>query len=270
MLTGTKHFFIMCPPFEIIGKKQVVVTKRGYLEISHNKIQYKITNLTTEFLVLQPQEGIGIMTELPPYADIDSFQLFHQLSKGMSEICFSLAGKRKDDLLLDFIFGEILPFTMRQFDSGFYQLKMLPDSIYQEFYRMSSTIEETMTTTISTFDENVFVPFKRKFISAIHNRTEKEEASTTVGTFSRDFPRFFKLHKDLLTILLAQAQQVSDHQHLSFHIFAPIIRKIRMLNAMKEYFYLERRKRHIVLKINPMRLDSTEIVKKIASLVEMK
>jgi len=260
----------MCPPFEITGEKQLIVTKRGYFEISHNKIQYKITNMTTDFLVLQPQEGIGMMTELPPYANIDAFRLFHLLSEGMTEICFSLTGKRKEDLLLDFIFGEILPFTMRQYDSGFYQLKLLPDSIYQEFYRMLFTIEETMTTTISTFDENVFIPFKRKFISTIHNRTEKEEVSTTIGTFSRDFPRFFRLHKDLLTILLSQARQVSDHQHLSFHIFAPILRKIRMLNAMKEYFYIEGRKKHIELKITPMRVDSTEIVEKISPLVEIK
>ncbi|UCG90057.1 MAG: hypothetical protein JSU57_06230 [Candidatus Heimdallarchaeota archaeon] len=269
-MTGTKHFFIMCPPFEITGKKQLIVTKKGYFEISQNTIQYKIPNMTTDFLVLQPQEGIGTMTELPPYVDIDAFRLFHHLSEGMTEICFSLTGKRKEDLLLDFIFGEILPFTIRQYDSGFYQLRMLPDSIYQEFYRMSSTIAETMTTTISTFDENVFIPFKRKFISAIHNRTKTEETSTTIGTFSRDFPRFFKFHKDLLTILLAQAQQVSDHQHLSFHIFAPILRKIRMLNAMREFVSIEGRKKHIELKIKPMRLDSTEVAAKISPLVEMK
>lgn len=260
----------MVPPFEIIGKPVVIVTKRGYYEISPpNKIQYKVTSLTTDFLVLHPHEGIGIMTELPPYAEINAFDLLHALCQELFEVCFSLSGKRKSDLLLDFIFGEILPFTMREFDSSFYQLKLLPDSIYQEFYRRSSTIEETMTTTISTFDENVFVPFKQKFVSAIHNRSE-EKAKTTVGTFSRDFPRFFRLHKDLLTILLSQAKQVSDHQHLSFSIFAPILRKIRMLNSMKDNFIVEERKKHIELKINPMKVDSEQIAAKIAPLVEVK
>lgn len=259
----------MVPPFEITGKPVVIVTKRGYYEISPpNKIQYKVTNLVTDFLVLHPHEGIGMMTELPPYADIDAFKLLHVLCQGLFEVCFSLSGRRKSDLLLDFIFGEILPFTMRQFDAGFYQLKLLPDSIYQEFYRRSSTIEETMSTTISTFDENVFIPFKQKFVSAIHNRTEK--ANTTIGTFSRDFPRFFRLHKDLLTILLSQAQQVSDHQHLSFSIFAPILRKIRMLNSMMDNFKIKEQKKHIELKIEPMKVDSVQIATKISPLVEVK
>lgn len=261
----------MVPPFVITGKPVVIVTKRGYYEISPpNKIQYKVTNIITDFLELYPYEGIGVMTELPPYADIHAFDLLHTLCQGLEiEICFSLLGKRKNDLLLDFIFGEILPFTMREFEASFYQLKMLPDSIYQEFYRRSSTIEETMATTISTFDENVFIPFKQKFISAIHNRTD-EKANTTIGTFSRDFPRFFKLHQDLLTILLSQAQQVSDHQHLSFSIFAPILRKIRMLNTMKDNFKIKERKNHIELKIEPMKLDSAEIAAQIAPLVEVK
>lgn len=261
----------MVPPFEITGKPVVIVTKRGYYEIAPpNKIQYKVTNLITDFLVLHPHEGIGMMTELPPYANINAFDLLHVLCQGLgTEFCFSLTGKRQSDLLLDFIFGEILPFTMRKFDAGFYQLKLLPDSIYQEFYRRSSTIEETMTTTISTFDENVFIPFKRKFISTIHNRTD-EKANTTIGTFSRDFPRFFRLHKDLLTILLSQARQVSDHQHLSFSIFAPILRKIRMLNTMKDHFKIEGRKKHIELKINPMKVDSAQIAEKISPLVGVK
>ncbi len=260
----------MVPPFEITGKPVVIVTKRGYYEvIPPNKIQYKVTNLITDFLVLHPHEGIGMMTELPPYANINAFDLLHVLCQGLFEVCFSLTGRRKSDLLLDFIFGEILPFTMRQFETGFYQLKLLPDSIYQEFYRRSSTIEETMTTTISTFDENVFIPFKRKFISAIHKRSD-EKAQTTVGTFSRDFPRFFRLHKDLLTILLSQAKQVSDHQHLSFSIFAPILRKIRMLDTMKNHFKIEERKKHIELKIEPMKVDSKQIAEKISPLVEVK
>ncbi len=257
----------MVPPLEIVGKKQIIVTKRGYFEISTNRIQYKVTNLTTDFLVLLPQDGIGTMAELPPYAEIEAFQLLHGLFNGITEICFSLTGMKKEDLVLDFILGEILPFTMRQFDGGFYQLKMLPDSIYEEFYRRSSSIEETMSTTISTFDENVFIPFKQKFIANIHNR--KDEKVSTIGTFSRDFPKFFKLHQDLLTILLAQAKQVSDHQHLSFHIFAPILRKIRMLNTLKEYFEIKGRKNLVELKINPMRLDSTQIVERIAPFVEL-
>lgn len=259
----------MCPPLEIVGKKQLIVTKRGYFEISPNKIQYKITNLTTDFLVLQPYDGVGMMTELPPYADIDAFRLFYNLCTGWTEICFSIVGKRKEDLLLDFIFGEILPFSMNQFDSGFYQLRMLPDSIYEEFYRMSMSVEDTMTTTISTFDENVFVPFKQKFVATIHNRTD-EKANTTISTFSRDFPKFFKLHQDLLTILLAQAKQVSDHQHLSFSIFAPILRKIRMFNMLKEYFEIKEGKRKIELKVKPKKLDTVQIAEKITPFVELK
>lgn len=260
----------MVPPFEITGQPAVIVTKRGYYEINPpNKIQYKVTNLTTDFLMLYPHEGIGMMTELPPYAEVNAFDLLHALCQDLFEVCFSLTGRRKSDLLLDFIFGEILPFTMRQFNSGFFQLKLLPDSIYQEFYRRSSTIEETMATTISTFDENVFIPFKRKFISTIHNRTE-ENASKTIGTFSREFPKFFRLHKDLLTILLFQAKNVSDHQHLSFSIFAPILRKIRMINNMMEHFKIEERKKHLELKINPMKVDSAQIAAKIAPLVEVK
>ena len=259
----------MCPPLEIVGKKQLIVTKRGYFEISTNRIQYKVMNRTTDFLVLQPQKGIGTMTELPPYAEIDAFQLLHGLFNGITEICFSLTGMKKEDLVLDFIFGEILPFTMKQFSSGFYQLKMLPDSIYEEFYRASMSIEDTMTTTVSTFDENIFLPFKKRFIALIHNRTD-EKANTTISTFSRDFPKFFKLHQDLLTILLAQARQVSDHQHLSFSIFSPILRKIRMLNTLKEYFTIKERKNLIELKIDPMRLDSAQIVRRIAPFVELK
>lgn len=260
----------MIPPFEITGSRISIVTKRGYYEVNPpNKIQYKVTNLTTDFLVLYPHEGLGMMTELPPYANINAFDLLNTLCPELFEVCFSLTGRRKSDLLLDFIFGEILPFTMREFETGLYQLKLLPDSIYQEFYRQSSTVEETMTTTITTFDENIFIPFKRKFISTIHNRAE-EEAKATVGTFSRDFPRFFKLHKDLLTILLSQANRVSDHQHLSFSIFAPILRKIRMLNTMMDHFRVEERKKHIELKIDPMKVDSAQIAAKIAPLVEVK
>ena len=260
----------MVPPFEITGQPAVIVTKRGYYEIvPPNKIHYKVSNINTDFLVLYPHEGIGMMTELPPYADVNAFDLLLALCQDLFEVCFSLTGRRKSDLLLDFIFGEILPFTMRQFDGGFYQLKILPDSIYQEFYRRSSTVEETMTTTISTFDENVFIPFKQKFISTIHNRNE-ETANKTIGTFSRDFPRFFRLHKDLLTILLSQAKNVSDHQHLSFSIFAPILRKIRMLNTMMEHFKVEERKKHLELKIDPMKVDSTQLAAKITPLVEVK
>lgn len=260
----------MCPPFEIVGKKQLLVTKRGYFEIFQNKIQYKLTDLNTDFLVLQPEEGIGMMTELPPYSNIDAFRLFHSLSEEFDiEICFSLSGKKRDDLFLDFIFGETLPFAMKQYDSGFYQLKMLPDSIYEEFYRKSMSIGDTMTTTISTFDDNVFLPFKQRFVATIHNRVE-EEAKTTISTFSRDFPKFFKLHNDLLTILLTQARQVSDHQHLSFSIFAPILRKIRMLNTMREYFEIKGRKKRIELEITPLRLDSGQIAEKISPHVELK
>lgn len=260
----------MVPPFEITGSRISIVTKRGYYEINPpNKIQYKVTNLTTDFIVLYSHEGIGMMTELPPYADINAFDLLNTLCQGLFEVCFSLTGRRKSDLLLDFIFGEILPFTMRDYKTGFFQLKLLPDSIYQEFYRRSSTVEETMTTTITTFDENIFIPFKQKFISTIHNRTE-EKANTTVGTFSRDFPRFFRLHKDLLTILLSQAKQVSDHQHLSFSIFAPILRKIRMLDTMMDHFKVEEHKKHIELKIEPMKVDSAEIAGKISPLVKVK
>jgi hypothetical protein len=219
--------------------------------------------------VLQPQDGIGIMTELPPYAEIEAFQLLHGLFNGITEICFSLNGMKKEDLVLDFVFGEILPFTMKQFDSGFYQLKMLHDSIYEEFYRATMSIEDTMTTTISTFDENIIIPFKKRFISLIHNRKD-EKANKTISTFSRDFPKFFQLHQDLLTILLAQARQVSDHQHLSFSIFAPILRKIRMLNTLKEFFEIKGRKNLVELKINPMKLDSAQIVERINPLVELK
>jgi hypothetical protein len=260
----------MCPPFEIVGKKQLIVTKRGYFEILQNRIQYKITNHITDFLVLSPEEGIGMMTELPLYSNIDAFKLFHNLAGELGiEICFSLSGKKKDDLLLDFIFSETLPFSMKQYDSGFFQLKILPDSIYEEFYRQSMTIEETMTTTISTFDDNVFLPFKKRFIASIHNRVE-EEAKKTISTFSRDFPRFFKLHKDLLTILLTQAKQVSDHQHLSFSIFAPILRKVRMLNTMRKYFEIKGRKKRIELNITPLSLNSTQIAEKMSLYVELK
>lgn len=257
----------MCPPFKIEGKKQVIVTKRGYFEISSNLIQYKVNSLTTNFLVLHPQEGTGVMTELPSYVKMDAFQLFHRLCEGMTEICFSIDGKRKEDLLIDFIFGKILPFTMKQFDSGFYKLRMLPDSIYEEFYRRSMSIEDTMNTTITTFDENVFIPFKRRFVASIHKRTE--ETNSIIGTFSRDFPRFFRLHDDLLTILLSQAKEVSDHQHLSFSIFSPILRKIRILNSMKEYLDLNIQKKSIELKIKPMKIDSEQIAEKIGLLVDL-
>ena len=266
-MTGTAYFFVMCPPFEIVSKKtQLIVADRGYFEISNNRIRYKITNRTTDFLMLSPREGIGIMTELPPYIDIDSFQLLQKICEGVTEICFSPAGKTKETLFLDFMFGDILPFTMKQHNSGFYQLRALPSSIYQEFYRMSMSVEDTLTTTISTFDENVFIPFKQKFISTIHNRSE-DNPSKTVSTFSRDFPKFFKLHQDLLTILHTQAKQVSDHQHLSFSIFSPILRKIRMHSILREYFEIKSRRKRIELKIDPVKLDSDQIIEKIAPLV---
>ena len=79
-----------------------------------------------------------------------------------------------------------------------------------------------------------------------------------------------KMAKDLLTILLSQAQQVSDHQHLSFSIFAPILRKIRMLDTMMDHFKIEERKKHIEMKIEPMQVDSAQIAAKISPLVKVK
>ncbi|UCE13229.1 MAG: hypothetical protein JSV04_13715 [Candidatus Heimdallarchaeota archaeon] len=269
MNPNATHFFVMCPPFEIVEKKrQVIVANRGVFEISRNKIQYIVADVITDYLVLQPEDGIGIMTELPPNININSFHLLNHLCEGMSEICFSIPGYQKENLLLDFLFGDILPFTMKQFESGFFQLEPLPQTIYEEFYRMSMSIEDVMTTTIATFDENVFIPFKQKFISAIHNKTAENTKSDV--NFSRDFPRFFSLHQNLLTILLSQAKQVSDHQHLSFYIFAPILRKMRMLNTLKAHSELKRRKNRVEIKINPIKVDSKKVVEKITPLVGVK
>lgn len=263
------HFFVMFPPFEIVEKKkQVIVAKRGCFEISRNRIRYIVADVSFDYLVLQPEDGIGIMTELPPYIDINSFRLLYHLCEGISEICFSIPGYQKENLLLDFLFGDILPFTMEQFESGFFQLKPLPQTIYEEFYRMSMSIEDTMTTTIATFDENVFIPFKQKFVSSIHNKLNKNNKSDL--NLSRDFPRFFSLHQNLLTILLSQAKQVSDHQHVSFYIFAPILRKMRMINTLKKYSELKRRKNLIEIKINPLKLNSSQVVRKISPLVGVK
>ncbi len=259
----------MCPPISISGKKRVVVAKKGQFEISKNSIQYTLGKSKTNFLQFSPFESSGQINNLPSSSEFDTEQVLHNICEGIVELCFLTSEQKfqSQRLLMDFYFKDLLPFTIEGYEALFYELKYLPRDIYEQFYRLTMSLEDTITTTITTFDENVYNPFKQRFVSAIHNSTNKDP-KLVLNQFSRDFPRFFQLHRDLLTILYTQAKQVSDNQQLSFNIFSPILRKIRMLNVLDKYVIFKYKKKCIEFSIKPLQIDSQRFEEKLIPLVE--
>ena len=254
----------MCPPFEMVGRgKKLVVSHRGHFEISENRIQYKLANTIIDFLVLHPTEGTGEFTELPPESNFDSYQIFRRICGGSVEINFLLAESPKGrlDTVMNFIYGNILPFSSQKMGPGFYELQTLHPNVYEEFYRLAEQQEDSITTTLATFDKNVFVPFKQRVIGAYHTDGEADEdkATAALEIIARDFPRFLNLHQDLQTILYTQARQISDYQSLSFSIISPLLRKFRMLNTLKDYLITERKKKGVEIKFQPKTYTIHEI-----------
>ncbi len=257
----------MIPPFEISGKKQLVIASRGHFEISQNRIAYKRANSSTNLLKVYPKDGIGEINQIPSFNEIDTFKLLQILMKETADICFF--ENQKKNILLKFLLGNLLPFSIEGYDSGFYELKILPDSIYEEFHKMTVTLEDSIATTISTFEDNVFIPFKQRFVATVHNR-ENHESNAVLSSLSRDFPKFFGLHRDLLLVLRTQAKQVSDNQQLSFSFFSPILRKIRMLEKLSEFVKITKRWGRTFLKIEPFIFDSEILAQKLTPIVEPK
>jgi hypothetical protein len=256
----------MIPPFEISGKTQLIVASRGHFEISRNRILYKRGRIKSNFLQVYPTEGIGEINPFPSFNNVDAFKLLLRLMKDLAELCF-FKKEDRDNITLEFLYGNILPFSMEGFDSGFYELKPLPQNFYEEFYRMTMTLEDTITTTISTFDENVFIPFKQQIVSTVHSRAN-QDSNTVLNNLSRDFPKFFGLHQDLLSILYTQAKQVSDHQQLSFSLFSPILRKIGMRSKFMEFSDIKRRWGRIIIKIRPYIIDTEQIAQTLTPIVK--
>ncbi len=254
----------MCPPIEIVGRgKKLVVSHRGHFEISENRIQYKIANTIIDFIILYPTEGTGEFTELPPSSNFDSYQLFRRICGAMTEINFLSADSRKEELaaVMNFIYGNILPFSSPKMGPGFYELHNIHPNIYEEIYRLAEQQEDSITTTVATFDRNVFVPFKQRVIGTYHTDGEAQEdkAAAALDIIARDFPRFLNLHQDLQTILYTQAKQISDYQSLSFSIISPLLRKFRMLNTLKEYLVTEKKKKGFEIKFQPKTYTIHEI-----------
>ncbi|MHA1992936.1 MAG: hypothetical protein ACW97Z_00180 [Candidatus Hodarchaeales archaeon] len=260
-----KRYFFMCPPFEIVGrKKQLVVGRRGHFEISQNMVQYKLANSVTDFLVLHPAEGIGEFTELPPESNFDSFHLFRQIISGRSEINFlpRSSNQKQTRTVLDFIYGNMLPFIDNEMGPGFYNLRSLHPNVYEEFYKLAEQQEDSITTTIATFDKNVFVPFKQRVIGAYHTDEEadEEKSKLALDVINRDFPQFLNLHQDLQTILFNQASLISEYQSISFSIISPLLRKFRMLNTLQSTIVTEKKKKGIELKFEPQTFSINEVV----------
>jgi len=254
----------MCPPFEIVGRgKKILASHRGHFEISENLIQYKIANTTIDFLVLYPTEGTGEFTELPPESNFDSYQILRRICGGSVEINFLPAESSSGrlDTVMNFIYGNILPFSSQKMGPGFYDLQTLHPNIYEEFYRLAEQQEDSITTTVATFNKNVFVPFKQRVIGTYHTDGEADEdkSASALEIIAKDFPRFLGLQQDLQTILYTQAKQISDYQSLSFSIISPLLRRFRMLNTLKDYLITERKKKGIEIKFNPKTFTIHEI-----------
>jgi hypothetical protein len=259
-----KQNFFMCPPFEIVGRrKQLVVGRRGQFEISQNMVQYKLANSVTDFLVLYPSEGIGEFTRLPPESNFDSFQLFRLICQGRSEINFlpSSSSQNRTKTALDFIYGNMLPFIDNDMGPGFYNLHSFHPNVYEEFYRLAEQQEDSITTTVATFDKNVFVPFKQRVIGAYHTdgEADDEKAKSALDVINRDFPRFLNLHQDLQTILFTQAKLMSEYQGISFSIISPLLRKFRMLSLLQSSVITEKKKKGLEIKFEPKTYTISEV-----------
>ena len=148
----------MCPPFEIVGRgKKLVASRRGHFEISENRIQYKIGTTIIDFLILYPSEGTGEFTELPADSNFDSYQIFRNICGPITDINFVSAESSKGilDTAINFVYGSILPFSSPKMGPGFYELRSIHPNIYEEFYRLAERQEDSITTTVATFDKNV-------------------------------------------------------------------------------------------------------------------
>jgi hypothetical protein len=267
-----KQFFLMCPPFEITGrKKRLVVAQRGHFEISQNLVQYKLANDITNFLTLNPGEGTGSFSKLPPESNFDSYQLLRRICQGIIEISFfspNITDKARASAL-DFIYGDKLPFSDNSLGPGFYNLHSLHPNVFEEFYRLAEQQEDAITTAVGTFVENVFIPFKQKVIRSYHTDGEEDEekAKVALETVNVDFPKFLNLHQDLQTILYNQARLVTDYQSVSFSIISPLLRKFRMLNLLKEALLTETKKKGIEVKFRPRAYTTDEIANLITPVV---
>ena len=262
----------MCPPFEIAGrKKRLIVARRGQFEVSQNLIQYKLANTVFDFLVLYPTEGIGTFTKLPPESNFDSYQLLRRICQGSIEISFlpSSNTKKSEVSALDFIYGNMLPFSDHNMGPGFYKLHSLHPNVYTEFYRLAEQQEDSITTTMATFNENVFVPFKQRVIKSYHTdgEADEEKAKAALQTINVDFPKFLNLHQDLQTILYNQAKLITDYQSISFSIISPLLRKFRMLNLLKDSLLTEIKKKGIEIKFQPITYSVEEVADLITPVV---
>jgi len=255
----------MCPSVEITGKKQTLQTHKGYFEITQNKIQYRYADTKADFLLLHPKQSYGIINDLPPYFTTNTMNIHYSIWKDLSEICFYGENIPSENLLLDFLFGLKFPFTMKNYDSWFYKMRDLPSNIYEQLYNSSVSLEEIMATTIETFSENVYIPFKQKIISTLSSSSEGKESKSVkaLNFVSKDFPRFLGLQNDLITILRDQAKQISEHQQLSYSVISPILRKIRLQMTLKKNLIMKVQKNQLLLEVEPFQIDTSVILRKI-------
>lgn len=265
-MTDTPHTFLMCPPLEIVGKKQLVLASRGYFEISRNKIRYKVAGLETTFILLNSQKGIAKISPFSSIVNYSTMEILSDLFIGLTEF-YLYSQEKYPDILMTFLYENLIPFMRNDFEPGFYELREFPDSIFEEYYRESVSLEVALTTTIKTFDENVFIPFKQRFVSSIHNRNRDQNLNEILGSFSRDFPKFFSLHQDLLTVLYGQAKEVSERQQIAFNSLYPILRRFRLLKTLNEYLEIKKRRKGIETKINPKKVKTEEIAKKLEEIM---
>ncbi len=257
--------FIMCPSIEITGKKQTLQTHKGYFEITQNRIQYRYADTKTDFLILHPKQAYGTINDLPPYFTTNTMNIHYSIWRDLSEICFYADNKPSEDLFLDFLFGLKFPFSMKNYDSWFYKMRNLPSNIYEQLYNSSVSLEDKMTTTIETFNENVYIPFKQRSISTLSSSSEGKESKSVkaLNFVSKDFPQFLGLQNNLITILRDQARQTSEHQQLSYSVISPILRKMRMLTIFRKNLKMKVLKNQLLLEVEPFPIDTSVILRKI-------
>ncbi|MHA1973860.1 MAG: hypothetical protein ACTSW1_12760 [Candidatus Hodarchaeales archaeon] len=257
--------FIMIPSFEIIGKKRSISTQKGYFEISKNKIEYRYAGTKVDFIILNPTYAYGKINELPPYFDSDYLDIFYAICTDISEVCFHSGNLQASDLLTEFLFGDTLPFSIRKYESWFFNLRKIPSNIYEELYKSSMELEDTMATTIETFNENVYIPFKQQVIAAFSTNGENKDdkSSVALDIVSKDFPRFLGLQNDLITILRSQTKRTSDNQQLAYSVISPILRKLRMLIILRKQLQIKGQKNRLEIEVKPITLDSSTIGKKL-------
>ncbi|MFW9778669.1 MAG: hypothetical protein ACFFE8_07415 [Candidatus Heimdallarchaeota archaeon] len=260
--------FFCVPPVEIPKSKKItVLAKRGYFEILKNRIVYRISGKTLEYITLEPETGIGRMQSSEIFGDLDPMLLLHVLTKEITELCFFPKRSDNNQFLMDFIFGDLLPFPHSSYPN-FYLLKRFVPNIYEEFYRLAADLEDPISTTMATFENNVFLPFKQKVISA---QTSKEDrAAVAIDITTREFPRFIGRHGDLQKILSIRSDQISEFQQISMALISPFLRKIRMISALKEHLESEplKKKEGISIKLKPLVLDPSNLAELLSPLVK--